>query len=432
MTSFIVIASIITLVILFYITAPLRKKNNATSEAAINRQQQNIELARKKKLELEQQYEQGSIDQATLEKLLNELTISLADDIDGSSSGSSSNAQLTTNTSQNSKVLLVGTIVLIPLLATAIYLKTGTPRAMNQIAVTSPHEQLGEHDVQTMLAKLEQHLVENPSDQDAWQILARTHLASGRLDDAAQALKKLLALTGGGNADLHAKLADTLALANKGLIDNEVKSHIDAALQLQPMHPQALWLAGLAEMQAGNMPAARTHWNILLPLLEDMPQQKSELTRIIEQSYSQEQSVQEQSANKITSQASTEVASDTTTIDTTDNGISAYVTLDSSIAAKADPQDLIFVIVKAQQGPPAPLAVKRLQVKDLPATIRLSDADAMLPQMAISKFENISVTARVSKSGDPIARAGDLQSEAINTTNTTTEKLSLSINKVLP
>lgn len=431
MTPFIAIAAILTLIILFYLATPFRKTKSNTSDLSDSRQQQNIALAQKKKQELEQLHQDGSIDQATLDKLLNELTLSLANDIDEASATSQSSHNATDNT----KALLISTLILIPLLATAIYLKIGNTNAIDPIART-PHEQLDQQDIQTMLANLEQHLAENPSDAQGWQILARSHLASGRLNEAAQALKKVLELTG-EDADLHAKLADTIALANKGLIDNEVKGHIDAALRLQPMHPQALWLAGLAQMQAGEMAAARGYWDTLLPLLDEMPQQKQELTRIIEQSYAQEQSLTTIPAEPTSTSASSQSTSSLPpesekAVEDSTSSITAYISIDSAIQSQANPHDTIFVIAKAQQGPPAPLAVKRLQVKDLPTTVSLSDADAMLPQMVLSRFEKISVTARISKSGDPISKAGDLQSDTINTSNTTNETLQLLINKVLP
>ena len=76
------------------------------------------------------------------------------------------------------------------------------------------------------------------------------------------------------------------------------------------------------------------------------------------------------------------------------------------------PSDLVFIYAKASSGPPMPLAAKRLRVADLPVQVSLSDDDAMMPQMRMSGFEQIIVGARVSKTGNPIAEAGDLFSES--------------------
>lgn len=80
---------------------------------------------------------------------------------------------------------------------------------------------------------------------------------------------------------------------------------------------------------------------------------------------------------------------------------------------QADPDTRVFVIVRPLAGPPMPLAVRALSFAELPAVIQLSDADAMQPGRALSGFDEVSVLARLSRSGSPTSQPGDVESEIV-------------------
>jgi cytochrome c-type biogenesis protein CcmH len=69
----------------------------------------------------------------------------------------------------------------------------------------------------------------------------------------------------------------------------------------------------------------------------------------------------------------------------------------------------VFIFAQAAQGPKMPLAIVRKQVKDLPYPFSLDDSMAMSPAMKISSFPDVVVAARVSKSGNAMPQAGDLE-----------------------
>ncbi len=60
-----------------------------------------------------------------------------------------------------------------------------------------------------------------------------------------------------------------------------------------------------------------------------------------------------------------------------------------------------------------PLAAARYQVRELPLELTLDDSLAMMPQMRISAFEEVSVTAKISMSGTADASPDDRSSEQI-------------------
>jgi len=120
-----------------------------------------------------------------------------------------------------------------------------------------------------------------------------------------------------------------------------------------------------------------------------------------------------------------------TTTKPTAAGISLKVDLDASLRDQAAPGDSVFVYAKAMQGPPMPLAVKRMTVGDLPASVSLSDSDAMMPTMKLSSFSQVIVGARISRSGNPIAQPGDfyVEMESVDSKNPPTD-LSLLIDQI--
>ncbi|HEX8588404.1 c-type cytochrome biogenesis protein CcmI/CycH, partial [Pseudomonas sp.] len=79
------------------------------------------------------------------------------------------------------------------------------------------------------------------------------------------------------------------------------------------------------------------------------------------------------------------------------------VTLSDALKTRVQPGDTVFVFARAVSGPPAPLAVKRVTVADLPVEVELTDADAMMPQLKLSNFAEVQLVARVSRAGQPTA-----------------------------
>ena len=78
-----------------------------------------------------------------------------------------------------------------------------------------------------------------------------------------------------------------------------------------------------------------------------------------------------------------------------------------------------------------PVAASRLPAAGFPLTVTLDDTTAMMPSRKLSAFDSISVVARVSRSGNAIAEAGDLSSESQQVNVADGAAIKLEIDRVL-
>ena len=425
MTLFILIAIVITAFSLMLLVRPLLKQKSSSS---YDRHMQNIHFARDRMAELETQLENRSINQEDYQELKREIEANLAEDIDlNKDSGEMSDAE--TKISEANGILITLVCCLVPFFGLLMYQFTGTPQALDMQAIAQsdvasqadPSQSGGSPpaDIETMVKGLEQRMQESPNDLQGWTMLARTYAAMGRYSDAVSANKHLLQI-GGENPDVLAALADTTALSSQGRLDDGAMQYVNRALELNPQHPHALWLAGLNQAQLGNNEQARNYWNTLLPLLADQPEQQQELREVMAQAFGGTENTNVDASN-----------SSASAMDGGSPGLAVYVTLADALSAAVSADDVVFVFARALQGPPAPLAVKRLNVRDLPAMVQLTDSDSMIPQFKLSMFEEVTVSARVAKSGNPVAQAGDLQSVTLKTSSSEPTTIELLIENVV-
>lgn len=82
-----------------------------------------------------------------------------------------------------------------------------------------------------------------------------------------------------------------------------------------------------------------------------------------------------------------------------------------AVADQISPDDVVFITAKAH-GNPMPLAVLRRSASEVPFEFVLSDETSMVKGSGISTASEITVTAKVSKSGDALNTASNLQATA--------------------
>lgn len=351
----------------------------------------NVEIAREHKKALENALKTGELTQESFDQELMQLERTLASNITAAPS-----KQLS---SKGQWFAAAAIACGIPLAAGLLYLNIGEPgaikaQAQQAAASTNPTAEdlppLAE-----LLPNLEKRLQENPDDVRGWKLLGRSYLMVGQFDKATQATRRALALDD-GDADTLAQLAEAIAMQQQGDMQGEPLSFVNAALAINPAHQQATWLSAIADQQAGNHAAAIIKFEELLSTTKDDPGAQQSISEML--------AVSKQAVGE----------SVETTIEGDDENSTSLVVraeLPSTLELDLPDTSTVFIYARASSGPPMPLAVSRVQLKDLPAEVMLDDSMAMVPGMTLSSFADVVVGARVSKTGNAIRQAGDWMGE---------------------
>jgi cytochrome c-type biogenesis protein CcmH len=278
----------------------------------------------------------------------------------------------------------------------------------------APSQAAAGPDVAAMVAKLESRLHDRPDDAPGWLLLGRSYLALNRLDDAVTAYDQALKQDP-KSADAAMGLGEALSLRAGGEITPPAAQLFEQALQLTPANPKALLYGGFAAAARGDRNLARARWQALKDL--NPPPQ---IVQMLDERIAALGQTPGGSAGAAADRAAGGAPAGTSTSPTgTSTSAGAFnaaeVTVSISIApalkSRLVSEAPLFVFARepGSQGPP--LAAKRLTSSAIGTEVHLSPADSMLPGRVLVKGRQVSVTARVSFSGQPVPSAGDLYGE---------------------
>jgi cytochrome c-type biogenesis protein CcmH len=91
----------------------------------------------------------------------------------------------------------------------------------------------------------------------------------------------------------------------------------------------------------------------------------------------------------------------------------------------------LYIYAKVPNAPGPPLAVSRVAAGSWPARFVLDDTQSMLPDRRLSDFPQVIIEARLSKSGQAIAAAGDLQGRSGTVDTRAARPVNLKIDQVI-
>ncbi|WP_404417082.1 c-type cytochrome biogenesis protein CcmI [Marinospirillum sp.] len=347
------------------------------------RQLANIDIYKQKQAQLELDLEEGRITEADYATLKAEVEDLLLDD-----AGEEKHQRWQL---PGKKVVAMATLAVLAVsLASAGFLYTQVGYAPALQTYYSQQELIreGQQDFGSLLKRLEDTVQANPDDVEGWSLLARIYMDMGRLEKAADAFTELLRLQG-PNARLLAQKAQALYFADGNTLSSRVQQLVDEALELDPGEPAVLSLLGMASYQQEEWDEARRYWERALRRAEGANARES----------------LREGVNETRQRLGMEPLEE--------GGVGFNVEVSLSNAAKllVDPRATVFVFAHPQEGRGAPVAVTRLRVSDLPATVYLSDQQAMSADNNLSSVDEVVIQARISNSGRPQAQEGDWEGQ---------------------
>ena len=393
MITFFAVAAVMTVAAVALVVLPLVRRRSVAQD---RREDQNIAIARERLEEVENRAATGQVtsEQALVEK--SEIERALLHDVDDARAGK-------TEPAGRSSLAAAVVAAAVPLTAGIIYLLLGQPAVLapqsDQHAAATPTPSAD--DIAAMVVGLEQKLEQSPGDAEGWYLLGNTYMVMRQYKKSAAAFAKVRGLIG-DDPDVLLRQADALAMADAGTLAGEPEKLVLEVLEQNPDHPVGLWLAGIAAEERGELAAALGYWRRAEPHFKQGSASLTELQSRIER-------VGGRMADQPDTQALEQATTGTTIPPANEAGtVRLHVSLLESLKEHAAADDTVFILARAINGPPMPLAVARKRVSDLPLELTLDDSMAMMPEMKLSDHAEVEVVAKVSKSGDAKTRSGDL------------------------
>lgn len=415
MIVFWVIAAALLGAALLFIVPPLLGRG-ALSDSSVRRDTLNVSIYRDQLAELERDLDNDVLSREQYDLGKQELERRMLEDVEV-------DATATAKTASPARTTGVVLVVLLPVLAVVLYLVLGNMQGLSPDDVEPPamSQQEFTDQINRMVEQLAARLQANPEDGEGWKMLGRSYLALEQFARARDAFEEAVKRIP-QDAQLLADLADAVAMSSGESLNGRPLELIRQALAIDPSNQKALWLAGTAAYESQDYRAALEYWQ----RLSEMMPPGSEGAQSMAANINEVKELMRQRGEEIPQLASVLPQASGTGVT-----LSGTVNLSAALEQQVSDQDALFIFAQAAEGPRMPLAVARVSAGDLPYKFKLDDSMAMAPNVSLSRFDQVVVTARISKSGNASPGSGDLQGQTA-TISHNAQDVQITIDKVLP
>ncbi|MFM5654791.1 c-type cytochrome biogenesis protein CcmI [Aeromonas veronii] len=403
MTAFwIVIAGLLVLVSLALVVPLWRGEGKQSiSRSALNKQ-----LYRQRLLEIGEEREQGVL--AEESDSLVELQRSLLDDIPDVEQ---------TARSGKSLIWIPGVLVLL-VVSLGLYYKLGSWQEVsrwqdassrlgelsNRILVERD-AQVTEQDLLDFTLALRTRLKDEPNDYRGWLLLGRLALDGNDPEMASEALERAYTL-----APQKSLVAVPYAQALMMTGDEaQADALLQAAIAQEPDNIEARSVYAFMALQKEDFQTALARWQAMLPLMEKGTPRYVMVERSMEYARAQ---LKQRGIEVTNSGVAKAGAVEGQPLAMKEGEFPIHVTLAAGIQIPEDAHLFVFAVVP--NGPPMPIAVKRIAGPTLPVTLSLGDGDAMMEGSKLAAYPELQFKARLSRGGNVMNKEGAFEGVSVS------------------
>ncbi len=422
MTAFwIVIAALLVLASLALILPLWRGEGRQSiSRSALNKQ-----LYRQRLLEIGEEREQGIL--AEESESLVELQRSLLDDIPDVEQSARGGKSL---------IWIPGVLVMV-VVSLGLYYQLGAWQEVsrwqdassrlgelsNRILVERDSE-VTEQDLLDFTLGLRTRLKEEPNDYRGWLLLGRLTLDGNDPEMAREALERAYELAP-QKAMVAVPYAQALMMTGEEARADQL---LQAAIAQDPANIEARSVHAFMALQKEDFQTALVRWRAMLPLLEQGSTRHAMVERSIEYA---EQQLRQRGISVTAAPAAQAGQGSAQVLAVKEGEYPLHITLAPGIQLPEDAHLFVFAVIP--NGPPMPIAVKRIPGPQLPLTLSLGDGDAMMEGSKLAAYPELQFKARLSRGGNVMNKEGAFEgvSVTVPTTRIPTAPIDIRIDHAL-
>lgn len=354
----------------------------------------NTQLIRQRLVEIEQECEEGLLSKEDKQQSEQELKVALLDEV----------AEDKKQTNDAKTPLAIGAICTL-VVGTLIYWHASQvshlqhwndsvdqlPDLAKRI-VMEADPSVTAKDLESFALGIRTKLRQDANDATGWLLLGRLHGSLNRLDSAIEAYAIALALEP-NHLGILASYSQALVLTGDESYMRRGLAMLKRLLVLSPDDSNTIGMLAVTATQLGDTDLALENWQRLKSKLPANDPMHIEID------------------NRIGS-----LGGDTKTIANTGTSVKIRVSLAEGLSEKIPPNGFLFVFAQDASGEVRmPAAVVKSRLSELPVSITLSDANAMMPTYKLSQLNQVRLVARISLDENVAEAQGELQGEVIIT-----------------